>query len=100
MQRPGDIGRRHGNDKGLSLGIGQPKAKLLLRSEEIMFLPPPVQFFLHLRYPGILCTSGNVAHPFSPDTMPAGAAYEFNVYHLLPVDDPCELFPIEMRQVG
>ncbi len=58
------------------------------------------QFFLHLRYPGILCTSGNVAHPFSPDTMPAGAVYEFNVYHLLPVDDPCELFPIEMRQVG
>lgn len=58
------------------------------------------QFFLHLRYPGILCTSGNVAHPFSPDVMPAGAVYEFNVYHLLPVDDPCELFPIEMRNVG
>lgn len=58
------------------------------------------QFFLHLRYPGILCTSGNVAHPFSPDVMPAGAVYEFNVYHLLPVDDPCELFPIEMRDVG
>jgi hypothetical protein len=34
------------------------------------------QFFLHLRYPGILCTSGNVAHPFSPDVMPAGAVYE------------------------
>ena len=58
------------------------------------------QFFLHLRYPGILCTSGNVAHPFSPDVMPAGAVYEFNVYHLLPVDDPCELFPIEIRNVG
>ncbi len=58
------------------------------------------QFFLHLRYPGILCTSGNVAHPFSPDVMPAGPVYEFNVYHLLPVDDPCQLFPIEMRQVG
>ena len=58
------------------------------------------QFFLHLRYPGILCTSGNVAHPFSPDVMPAGEVYEFNVYHLLPVDDPCELFPIEMRSVG
>jgi hypothetical protein len=57
------------------------------------------QFFLHLRYPGILCTSGNVAHPFSPDVMPAGAVYEFNVYHLLPVEDPCELFPIEMRTV-
>jgi hypothetical protein len=58
------------------------------------------QFFLHLRYPGILCTSGNVANPFSPDVLSAGPTYEFNVYHLLPVDDPCELFPIEMRQLG
>jgi hypothetical protein len=58
------------------------------------------QFFLHLRYPGILCTSGNVANPFSPDVLSAGPVYEFNVYHLLPVADPCELFPIEMRQIG
>jgi hypothetical protein len=58
------------------------------------------QFFLHLRYPGILCTSGNVANPFSPDVLSAGPVYEFNVYHLMPVADPCELFPIEMRTVG
>jgi hypothetical protein len=58
------------------------------------------QFFLHLRYPGILCTSGNVANPFSPDVLAAGPVYEFNVYHLLPVADPCEHFPIEIRQVG
>jgi hypothetical protein len=58
------------------------------------------QFFLHLRYPGILCTSGNIAHPFSPDVMSAGPVYEFNVYHLMPVEDPCALFPIEMRTIG
>lgn len=58
------------------------------------------QFFLHLRYPGILCTSGNVAHPFSPDVMSAGTVYEFNVHHLLRVDDPCALFPVELREVG
>ena len=58
------------------------------------------QFFPPLRYPGILCTSGNVAHPFSPDVMPVGEVYEFNVYHLLAVDDPGALFPIEMRWVG
>jgi hypothetical protein len=58
------------------------------------------QFFLHLRYPGILCTSGNIAHPFSPDVMSAGPVYEFNLYHLMPVDDPCALFPIEMRDIG
>lgn len=58
------------------------------------------QFFLHLRYPGILCTSGNVAHPFSPDVMSGGAVYEFNIHHLLRVEDPCILFPIELREVG
>jgi hypothetical protein len=58
------------------------------------------QYFLHLRYPGILCTSGNVAHPFSPDVLAAGPVYEFNVYHLMPVDDPVELFPITMRRIG
>jgi hypothetical protein len=58
------------------------------------------QYFLHLHYPGMLCTSGNVAHPFSPDFMSAGPVYEFNVHHLLPVADPCALFPIEMRNVG
>lgn len=58
------------------------------------------QFFLHLRYPGILCTSGNLAHPFSPDVMSAGPVYEFNVYHLMPVEDPCALFPIELQDLG
>ncbi|MBI3042013.1 MAG: acyclic terpene utilization AtuA family protein [Betaproteobacteria bacterium] len=58
------------------------------------------QFFLHLRYPGILCTSGNIAHPFSPDVLAAGAVYEFNIYHLMPAGDPCALFPIQMRTIG
>ena len=58
------------------------------------------QYFLHLRYPGILCTSGNIAHPFSPDVLSAGPVYEFNIYHLMPVDDPCALFPITMREIG
>jgi hypothetical protein len=58
------------------------------------------QYYLHLRYPGILCTSGNLAHPFSPDVLPAGNVYEFNIHHLMPVEDPCSLFPIEMRNVG
>jgi len=58
------------------------------------------QYYLHLRYPGILCTSGNIAHPFSPDVLPAGEVYEFNIHHLMPVEDPCALFPIEMRNVG
>ena len=58
------------------------------------------QFFLHLRYEGILCTSGNIAHPFSPDVLSAGPVYEFNIYHLMPAGDPGALFPIEMRTIG
>jgi hypothetical protein len=58
------------------------------------------QNYLHLRYPGILCTSGNIAHPFSPDVLPAGKVFEFNIHHLMPVEDPCALFPIEMREIG
>jgi hypothetical protein len=58
------------------------------------------QNYLHLRYPGILCTNGNIAHPFSPDVLPAGKAYAFNIHHLMPVEDPCALFPIELRDIG
>jgi hypothetical protein len=58
------------------------------------------QYLLHLHYSGILCTSGNLAHPFSPDFMDAGPVFEFNVYHLVEVDDPVELFPIQIRQLG
>ena len=40
--------------------------------------------------------AGNLAFPFSPSDLKAGDAYEFNVHHLVTVDDPLELFPIEM----
>jgi hypothetical protein len=58
------------------------------------------QYLLHLHYPGILCTSGNLAQPFSPDFMDGGPVFEFNVYHLMEVDDPLALFPIRMQSVG
>jgi hypothetical protein len=53
----------------------------------------------HISYPGIVNTAGNLAYPFSPFNMPVGPAYRFSVYHLLPLDDPCEIFPIEMMDV-
>jgi hypothetical protein len=53
----------------------------------------------HIGYPGILNTAGNLAYPFSPFNIPVGPAYRFSVYHLLPLADPCEIFPIDMIDV-
>lgn len=58
------------------------------------------QYFLHLHYEGMLCTSGNCAIPFSPDVLEIGDVYEFNVYHLMELDDPLEIFPIQQREFG
>ena len=55
---------------------------------------------LHFNYPGRVATAGNLAFPLSPSDFPIGEAYEFNVYHLMEVDDPCELFPYRIEHVG
>ena len=53
----------------------------------------------HASYPGIITTAGNLAYPFSPFNVPVGPAYRFAVYHLLPLEDPCACFPMELVQV-
>ena len=50
---------------------------------------------LHFGYEGRISTAGNLAFPFSPSDSKMGEVYEFNIYHLLQVDDPVSLFPIE-----
>lgn len=54
---------------------------------------------LHQSFPGRKTTAGNLAFPFSPSDLPAGAVYEFAVYHLMEVDDPARLFPVEIREI-
>ncbi len=54
------------------------------------------QFLLHYGYPGRLSTAGNVAFPFTPPEVSLGPAYRFNVYHLLNVEDPGALFPVQV----
>ncbi|PON18271.1 3-methylaspartate ammonia-lyase [Candidatus Entotheonella serta] len=54
---------------------------------------------LHATYPGRRAIAGNLAFPFSPSDIPVGEVYEFNVYHLCEVDDPCELFTISTFEV-
>jgi hypothetical protein len=54
---------------------------------------------LHTDFPGRLCREGNMAFPFSPSDVEVGAVYRFSIYHVLELDDPCELFPIEYEEV-
>lgn len=49
---------------------------------------------LHYGYDGRISTAGNLAFPFSPSDFRVGEVYEFNVYHLMRVDNPTVHFPI------
>lgn len=51
--------------------------------------------YLHYGYEGRKSTAGNLAFPFAPSDVSFGAVYEFSVYHLLQVDSPTRLFPME-----
>ncbi len=53
---------------------------------------------LHFGYEGRISTAGNLAFPFSPSDCKVGEVYEFNIYHLMKVDDPKEYFPITYTQ--
>ena len=53
---------------------------------------------LHYGYEGRISTAGNLAFPFSPSNCKVGEVFEFNVYHLMRVDDPAELFPVNYIQ--
>jgi hypothetical protein len=46
-------------------------------------------------YPDRQTTAGNLATRFAPPTINVGPAFSFNVWHLLEIDDPLELFPVE-----
>ena len=53
---------------------------------------------LHFGYEGRIATAGNLAFPFSPSDCKMGEVYEFNIYHLMKVDNPETLFPVEYKQ--
>ncbi|KIL42485.1 3-methylaspartate ammonia-lyase [Gordoniibacillus kamchatkensis] len=55
---------------------------------------------MHYGYEGRVSTAGNLAFPFSPSEFKAGEVYEFSIYHLIEVEDPNELFPIEILDIG
>jgi len=51
-------------------------------------------------YPGRRSTAGNTAVPLQRMVFPLGPAYIFNIWHLLPLDDPSEPFPYELVELG
>ncbi|WP_101690571.1 acyclic terpene utilization AtuA family protein [Dysgonomonas massiliensis] len=53
---------------------------------------------LHFGYEGRIATAGNLAFPFSPSDCHVGEVYEFNVYHLMKVDNPSKHFPISYKE--
>ncbi|NLI14117.1 acyclic terpene utilization AtuA family protein [Pelotomaculum propionicicum] len=54
---------------------------------------------LHCSYPGRVATAGNLAFPYSPSDFKGGEVYRFNIYHLMEVNDPFELFPLEIFNI-
>ena len=55
---------------------------------------------LHHGYPGRISTAGNLAFPYSPSDFKAGEVYQFSLYHLLRVDDPSALFPVDILDIA
>ncbi len=54
---------------------------------------------LHYDYTGRKATGGNLAFLYSPSDIQMGEVFQFNVYHLLEVDNPLTLFPITMENI-
>ncbi|MEC5423395.1 acyclic terpene utilization AtuA family protein [Virgibacillus sp. C22-A2] len=55
---------------------------------------------LHTGYESRKANAGNLAFLYTPAEFPGPPAYEFSIYHLLQVEDPTEIFPIEYKEVG
>ncbi len=54
---------------------------------------------LHSDFPGRLCREGNMAFPFSPADIERGPVYEFSMQHVMALEDPLALFPIEYEKL-
>ena len=54
---------------------------------------------LHGPYKGQLATGGNLALPLNPPDNALGPVCRFSLYHVMDVDSPVDLFPIETLEV-
>lgn len=51
-------------------------------------------------FPGRRTTAGNIAFPLQQAAFALGAAYGINIWHLLPLDDPCAPFQYRVLDLG
>lgn len=51
-------------------------------------------------FPGRRSTAGNTAVPLQKTSFPLDRAFVFNIWHLLPLDDPCEPFNHEIIELA
>ena len=77
--------------------MGECIAPTAERAEEV--IRTTKQYLLHHGYEGRLSTAGNLAFPFTPPEVSVGAAYRFNVFHLMEVEDMAALFPVRVETV-
>lgn len=77
-------------------------AVVTARNEEVATrLAKIVQIRLFAQsFPDRMNTAGNTATPFQKLTFPLGEAYAFNIWHLVPLDDPCEPFKRTTVELG
>lgn len=54
---------------------------------------------LHFGYEGRKATAGNLAFPYSPSDFHAGKVYNFSIYHLMEVENACDLFEIDYEEL-
>jgi hypothetical protein len=76
---------------GEAVAETQEMANALINMAHVMLL--------HSDYPGRLHTTGNVAFPYSPSDIECGAAYQFNVWHVLELDDPLEACSVDVVEL-
>ena len=55
-------------------------------------------YLMHYHYRGRKSTSGNLALPFSPSEIPVGRVYQFNVHHLVRVENK-DIFKVELEEL-
>lgn len=56
--------------------------------------------YLHFGFEGRKATAGNLAFPCSPSDFSGGPVYEFNIYHLMEVDDIDALFEVNVEEIN
>lgn len=55
-------------------------------------------FLYYHPYEGRKTTAGNSASPFMPAVVPLGDVYAFNIYHILPLEDPVGIYPFSIQE--